>query len=457
MVAPVVIALVLYATAFSRVPAAVRAIAWFLLLPFYLLWVYVAATLAAALAWAMPWPVRGLVLVLGLGWGFTLLSRRWRRLRVPLALPLGVWIVAGLLGWLREEWVVRCDDWQRVTAQGNVRIAVASSDKLQTCRPGARIGLKRYPRLMWQSPDDGRVVFSTQGSHYELFRPPALEDVFDGSVCEARLDGGGRPHCVETVRAHGITDGSPLDRLFAVGGLEGRGQVVALSRTGPLRVLQSVPLHRRGLIGDSVYDPASDTLWVGWDDGREAHLVRGSDLRTLGTVPMHAIAGRIHYDPQRREGVKCFGSGPFWPHEGRAYLALAFRESPAAVRALGSSARHPFAWLALSWGCDWDPAERSVYASIPTLGLLVRMSYDSGAVAFRRFVGFDIRPVAVDRARGRVYVGEFFGGTVHALDAATGREVARWFVGRYVRDLQVSRDGAALLAASNVGIVGIRL
>ena len=74
-----------------------------------------------------------------------------------------------------------------------------------------------------------------------------------------------------------------------------------------------------------------------------------------------------------------------------------------------------------------------------------------------RFVGFGARAVALDEPRGRVYVGNFFRGDVQALDLSTGREMARWFLGRYLRDLRLTRDGRFLLVTSTLGIVRVRL
>src|SRR5262249_48608307 len=73
------------------------------------------------------------------------------------------------------------------------------------------------------------------------------------------------------------------------------------------------------------------------------------------------------------------------------------------------------------------------------------------------FVAFGIRTVAFDRARRRVYAGVFLSGDVLEIDPDTGAITDRWFAGRFIRYVTVARDGAALLVASNLGIVRIPL
>jgi hypothetical protein len=68
-----------------------------------------------------------------------------------------------------------------------------------------------------------------------------------------------------------------------------------------------------------------------------------------------------------------------------------------------------------------------------------------------------MRSVAYDRARRRVYFTDFLRGNVVALDEPSGGIVGRWFVGRFSRWVQLTHDGRALLATSNLGIIRISL
>src|SRR5690606_30057456 len=83
--------------------------------------------------------------------------------------------------------------------------------------------------------------------------------------------------------------------------------------------------------------------------------------------------------------------------------------------------------------------------------------YDSGDVLDWRFTGVGIRPVVFDAQRRRLYLGTFLRGDVVALDADTLAVVDRWFVGRFLRQLELSADRQSLLATSTLGIVRIPL
>ena len=62
-----------------------------------------------------------------------------------------------------------------------------------------------------------------------------------------------------------------------------------------------------------------------------------------------------------------------------------------------------------------------------------------------------------DRVRRRLYVANFQRGDVTAVDVDTGAQQARWFVGRFPRDLRMARDGKVLLVTSTIGLLRIRL
>jgi DNA-binding beta-propeller fold protein YncE len=94
---------------------------------------------------------------------------------------------------------------------------------------------------------------------------------------------------------------------------------------------------------------------------------------------------------------------------------------------------------------------------VANLGLLATIDYDTGRVERTQFVGFGLRSVAFDKLRRRIYVADFLGGNVLSIDVDSGAEVGRWFVGHYIRELQVSRDHSRLLTTSNLGIVRINL
>lgn len=164
---------------------------------------------------------------------------------------------------------------------------------------------------------------------------------------------------------------------------------------------------------------------------------------------MATFPNEVRYDPVRHEGLVCSAAG-----SPPLALASLFTPEPFTFRPLGAE---PVAIFAAFNGCDWDADHRTILVTNPVLGLLATVDRDSGRVRRTRFVGFGARAVALDEPRGRVYVGNFFRGDVQALDLSTGREMARWFLGRYLRDLRLTRDGRFLLVTSTLGIVRVRL
>jgi hypothetical protein len=115
----------------------------------------------------------------------------------------------------------------------------------------------------------------------------------------------------------------------------------------------------------------------------------------------------------------------------------------------------PWAWLAFSDGCDFDPATRTAYVGVGTLGLVAVLDYDTGALAKTFWAGFGVRPVLLDRKRKLLYAGNYLDGWVRELDASIGTPLRRWFVGRFVRHIVPAPSGDALLVTSSMGIVRI--
>ncbi len=423
----------------------VRGAARLALLAFHVFALYLAVAWGGVLAWTTPWWARIAVAALLLGWAYGLSGRA---VRIPLILPLGVWIAVCLAGWLREESVVRCDDYRRL--QPPASLLVATTDGVPRCRPGDRVPIGRYPRKFWQSPNGRWLRFTTQSGSGDWRRP----SVFDGLVCE--LDLARRPvpppRCVGGVegKSHGIAGSDALGEMFAAAyGLppdgEGRTSAIFVAREdGPLVVEAE---HRfDGSVGDIIVEPKSGTLHA-FCDGNDR--VRSVTLPSFARRPDTIAAifpGEIRYDPARDEGVVCS-----W------LTGAAVRANPLSWRFFG--VQRPTLWSvsAISWGCDWDPATRRVYTAVPNLGALYEVDYDSGQILHRYWVGFGMRSATLDRRRGVVYLTDFLGGHVVAVDVHTGAERARWFVGRFVREAYVARDGRSLFVSSNLGVVQIGL
>jgi hypothetical protein len=95
--------------------------------------------------------------------------------------------------------------------------------------------------------------------------------------------------------------------------------------------------------------------------------------------------------------------------------------------------------LSVSWGCNWNHAARTVYSTIPNLGLLDKIDYDTGRVLQHWYVGLGMRSVEYDAVRRRVYFTDFLRGYVVAFDEQSERVIGRWFVGRFSRWVRLAR------------------
>lgn len=419
---------------------------------FHLFACYLTVVCASRLAWAMSWRSTAVAALLFAG-ALATLRQPVRGVRIPLALSAGVIILTCLLGWVREEGVARCDDYLRTVRQPGVTVLFPPADALADCRPGEIFGLARFPRKIWESPDSRRYVITTT----QAPAPPSGVGVsagpYDGLFCETSTDGSGRPRCLGGTRgkAHQIDDIEPLGQLFSCAwGLpspDGRRMsgVFRLSREAPLTILQMHPIED-DFIMYGFYEPQTDEYHAFSDQCGPVRTLRGSDFAVLPNLPVATCPAVTLYDPQRDEGVMCGGLAGF----------AAFRLFPWSYRFIGREG-NPIGRWSLSWGCDWDPAGRKVYALVVNLGVLAVIDYDSGRVEHASFVGFGLRLVAFDARRRLVYLADFLGGDVRALDADSGIERTRWFVGHYVRELRLSRDGQTLLTTSNLGIVRINL
>lgn len=449
---------------------AIGVTAWAASFALHALWVYLSIAWAGVLAWSVPWWGYALVATAAAGVLATAPSAR-AGARVPVALPLGLWIALCLRGWHVEESVVRCDDYLATVRDPAVRVIAPTSRRLPRCAPGERVAVRRFPRIILEASDGERLIVTTQpaisvdGERMIVTTRTADTDPktydpdarFTGSVCEVRPGRSDDPRCFGTGKAQGLVESAALDRIFVgnwghfPGGV--RGQVLAFSRRAPLTPLGSAQTPQ--MLGDFFYDPDADRLYGLTDEGGEIIPIVASTMAREPSVPAPLFGpGATRYDGARHEGILCVGSGP---HRmgGRPYMAVAVRGAPLALRPLGGD--DPLAWVTMSWGCDLDVTARRAYVAVPNLGLLATLDYDSGRVLRRDFVGFNLRSVTLDRARRRVYLTDFLGGSVSAVDLATGREVRRWRTGRFARSVTLSRDGASLLVAANVGVVSIRL
>jgi hypothetical protein len=406
----------------------------------YVLWAYLAGTFGLLLGWTVPpwlWALVALTALAAVATAF----RRRGRWYVPPALPLGIWITAVLSGWLREEALVRCDDF--LALQPPVQLVV-KNPQLDSCQQGEVRASGRFPRTIWEAPDGERIIFTTQGKREQ--------SAINGSICEASLGNGAVLRCIGPAdgKSQGLIDLPEQNRLLVMqwgietpSGMPGAA-IYELPRDESIEILAEHWFDE--MIGDGFYEPRNATLYMFSDRMNGIHRARLPTFERLPTIPSEITPGELTYDRASGEGVAC-GHG----------IGTAISGAPYAERYLAEGSSSPIDKLSMTWGCDWNPVTRKVYSTIPNLGLLDRIDYDTGRVEKRWFVGFGMRSVAYDRARRRVYFTDFLRGDVYALDESSGRVIARWFVGRFSRWVQLTHDGRALLATGNLGVVRIPL
>jgi hypothetical protein len=421
-----------------------RAVGWaasLALLGCYALWSYLALVFGLLLGWTVPDASWWLAAATGLA---ALLALAWRRLplRVPLVLPLGILIASALAGWLREENLLRCDDVLALRAP--VELVVPTQPQLATCRPGEVRPAGRFPRTIWQAPDGQRVIFTTQGQ--------VVDGGLTGSVCEAQLGSETPPRCIGTPinKSQGLIELADRRRLLVMqwgiktpAGTPG-AVVYEIERDGGLQILAEHWFDKP--LGDGFYEPRNATLYMFSDEMDAIYPVVLPGFTAAPKIPLYFAPGELHYDGGRGEGVACGN-----------HIGAAIRGAPFELRFLAGEHSALIERLSMTWGCDWNPPARTVYTTVPNLGLLDKINYDTGAVEQRWFVGPGLRSVEYDEARQRVYMTNFLRGEVVALDEKSGRLVDRWFVGRFSRWVRLTPDGSALLATGNLGIVRIPL
>ena len=451
--AAIVALLLALAVRANGAPGRWRGAARGLLVLAHLGWLALAAASAAVLAWAVaPWlwvMIGGLAIAALLGAG-----RAGGGVRLPLAIPLGLAVAAPLIGWAREDGVIRCDDYLRLR-DSTVAMVAPSTPELARCAPGDALMVSRYPRRFWTA--DGRrfLVTTQRGIEGYLQSGRTVADWLDGAICDIDADSAEQPHCVYNGKAHDIAESALRDRLYVAAHDHREGRVFALPRQPPYRPLADVAVPVKA--GVIYLDDSRDVLGVFDDEGRELFQMHPSDLSAIGAVPAPFLPDMADYDQATHRGIACAGAGPLLRTDGQAIASVAFDGAPFAFRPLAPSSQYPSTWVSLVWGCAWDPPSGRVFVSIASLGLIAELDYDSGRILRRTFIGFGARSLALDLPRGRLYASYFLSGDVVAIDLASGAVVERWFAGRFVRSVQLAPDRQALLVTSNLGIVRIPL
>lgn len=417
-------------------------------LALYAVSAYGAVLCVAVLGWSLPPWATALLAATTLATAAT--ARRERgRLRVPAVLTIGLLMTTTLSGWWREGGRVHCDDYLRLKEQSDVAVLIPSLQGLAACEPGVTLPLDRYPRHVWQSPDGKTLVFTTQREPYA----GETADGFDGSVCSAE-PASGRIRCIGKGKGEQAVEVGN-DRLIVMNPEGEDGAMYAFRRDD---VFGDPVVVKIGRAGTGFYDPTLDVLYVIGDDANMLTPVRGSDLKAEPAVPLRPIilADVGPYDTKRRVGLLCGAVGPLGAvlNGGRSYLATKFRAQPLGIEGMGGSL---LAWFAVSFGCDWDRATDRVFVALPNLAAVAEVDFETGRLLSIGRTEIGLRMLRYDAEQHRLYAGNFLRGYVVELDADSKRQLRRWFVGRFARDVRLTRDRTALLVASNLGIVRISL
>ena len=439
-----------------------RSFAWLRLCAFTLLviahlfWVGLMIVLSSVLAWSVPvwiWVFCALSVIGAVG------SAALRStIRVPLVLPVGIAIATLVGGWMREDGVIRCDDYLRVRASGSA-VVVPSTPEVEHCVSGDSMMVERYPRQFWESPrGDGFLVTTQRGDHDLSPTGPRgrMAGVwFSGAVCRVNVERGAPPQCLGDGKSDAIAESPLWDRLYATVHDAKKTTIYVLPRDGSIRPVAEVELPVKA--GVLYFDDQENIIGLCEDDALQVYHLDAHDLKSLGSAPAPFTTNQVRYDQRSHEGIACAAMGPFRRIGGQAFAAVAYRGNPFSYRPLASSAEYPSSWLAATWGCDWDPMARRAYVAVASLGLLETIDYDSGRILKRSFIGPGVRSVLFDPRRGLIYAGFFLSGDVIAIDEHSGAVIDRWFAGRFLRQLAFSRDQTSLLVTSILGIVRLPL
>jgi hypothetical protein len=261
-----------------------------------------------------------------------------------------------------------------------------------------------------------------------------------------------QPRCLggSEGKSHGLFDAAAWHKVFFAawslppdsGGR--RSAIFVLPAEGPMAIEEE---HRfEGAVADLIFDPKSNMLHAFGDTNDRIVSVKLPEFRRHTDTIAPMFPGQVHYDAERDEGVVCS-----W------MTGAKIRADPLTFRFFCEMTPSLWSCLALSWGCDWDPVQRRVYSAVPNLGLLYTVNYDNGNVLRKKWVGFGMRSVTLDPQRQTLYLTDFLGGDIVAIDVRSGEEQRRWFVGRFPRDAYLSRDGSSLFVGTNLGVMRIDL
>lgn len=214
-----------------------------------------------------------------------------------------------------------------------------------------------------------------------------------------------------------------------------KGLVEVNARTGER--LRTAPLECMRAL-DVALGPGPGRAFVGCDFDRALVEVSLATLRPRRRAPVPWLAvAPLYLAADDARGVLYAGGG-FTLREIDATSLAPLREK----------------WFCYTW-IEYVPETDEIYGSCALDGTVRAVNAETFEVARVYRTDFGVRAVAVDAARGRLYVANQFRGTVQGFDLATAEERLRVHVGKRPRGVAVDPTTGTLYAASAAGVFEI--
>ncbi len=101
--------------------------------------------------------------------------------------------------------------------------------------------------------------------------------------------------------------------------------------------------------------------------------------------------------------------------------------------------------------------ERKLFVARPLAREVVEIDADTLEIVRRIEVGYGVRDLEIDKRRGLLFAGNYYDGTVDAVDVQNGERVARLFVGSLLRGISLCVDGRFLYCATGCGVKRVEI
>lgn len=208
------------------------------------------------------------------------------------------------------------------------------------------------------------------------------------------------------------------------------------------------------LTGAVVFPSAEESLYLGIASRGGGVAAVGGDPTaddTFFTIEYPASSlGEILSFPSGPLAIALLGYSPLG-HGTLARLGL----DPGQVTIGQLTPRDAFWSFGLMLGIAPDRSRNTVYFISPTAGEMVAHDYDSLAFQWRLGLKSGARLGDIDRARGRLFAGDYAGGWLFVVDVDQRKVVDKLYAGRGIRQVRFDPSHGRVLVASRAGFVEI--